>query len=167
MEFIGKSMSSLANAAGLFATTGLKFALKSVTASTQDKTKTITNYLGTPNAKLFLHLVFLQALVVFGAKRESILLMNGSESPSGREDVNGDDNHIITLPSEAASWLRRTSRFGLCWASACCSILFTANVAFDVLFCYKINRADRLEKNESIVTNIIKEGTWFAENLFR
>lgn len=161
-------MSNLANLAGLSATTGLKFALRSVATSTHDKTKTITNYLGTPNAKLFLHLVFLQALVVFGAKRESILLLTDSESAVERENLDSDDNHSVpSLHSDVASWLRRTSRCGLCWVSACCSMLFTANIAFDVLFSYKIERAHRIENNESIVTTIMKEGIGFAENMFK
>lgn len=158
-------MSTLANAAGLSATFGLKFALASVSASALEKTKTISNYLGTPNAKLFLHLVILQALIVFGAKRESILLFNESESAVGKEKGDGDENQNITL--QVASWFRRTSHFGLCWASACCSILFTANVAFDVLFCYKIERIDRLGNNENIVSSTIKEGVRFAENLLK
>ena len=161
-------MSNLANLAGLSATTGLKFALRSVRMSTHDKTKTITNYLGTPNAKLFLHLVFLQALVVFSAKRESTLLLTDSESATGRESVDSDDNHSVpSLHSEVASWLRRTSRCGLCWTSACCSMLFTANLAFDVLFSYKIERAPTLENNDSIVTTMMKEGIGFAENMFK
>ena len=158
-------MSNLANAAGLSATFGLKFALTSVTASTLEKTKTIGNYLRTPNAKLFLHLAFLQALIVFGTKRESILILNETKSAEGKDKGDGDDDRNITF--QVASWFRRTSRCGLCWASVCCSIIVTTNVAFDVLFCYKIERIDRFEKNENIVTNTIKEGVRFAENLLK
>ena len=160
-------MSSIASATGMSATASMKFILKRVFASTADKTKTIASYLKTPNARLTLHILFLQALVLFGANRYSMLILEESTSNTGVEDKEDDDKRATTiLPSKVASWFGRTARFGICWVSVCSSMLFTAHVLFDVLFCYKIERVDVRGCNQSGVSEHIKEFVRFAENFF-
>lgn len=165
MDFITKTMSNIANTAGISATAVVKCIATSVSRSTEEKTSTITKYLGTPNAKLVLHLLFLQALVVFGAKRESMLILKESQRGGDGEESDHQSDGII-VPSKVACWLERKTRFGICWVSAFCGMLVTAHVAFDVLFSYKIERVGIRGGSKNGASETIKEAIRFAENLF-
>jgi hypothetical protein len=138
-------MSNITNRAGIFMAVAMNFIVTKFASSNQDKFNTITNYLKTPNAQVVLNLVFLQALVVFYAKRGLVPIASNGTADS--DDESGDHNrghrsNSITVPSKLASLIEQTKRNGIRWIPVGCGMLITAHISFDVLFHYKIERSD-------------------------
>ena len=165
MEFISKSMPYLTKRSGISAVAATNCVMRKFTSLNQDKMNTITNYLKTPNAKVFLNLVLLQALVVFYARRELMPITSNNTAESDDESGDHNSDHGITIRAKLASLIEQTKLNGIRWIPVACGMLITADIGFDVLFHYNIERSnvrgDSFSQSVSVRSEPVKPAITF------
>ncbi len=160
-DSFSKIISNLAGTVGSSSAGVMKTVVTNVSTSTAEKIMTVTNYIKTPNAKLMMHILFLQALVVFHARGQAMLTIDALRNSTVNEDSNiehkSDQNRgWIDIPIQTLSSLRRVANYGICWISASSSVILTGSVCFDVLFHYKMERVHRVVGYQTTVSDAIK-----------